>query len=136
MTMGEPKDPLPGGLQESILAVLAFHDEAGAEIASYVRTDDFDTLFRGIAFRLLEYRWKYKRAPGRAHFLGPLFSTELENRKREDAEFLMNQLNVISAYGRNLNVDFVRDKVADFLMTQALKTAIDAAADRYQQADD
>src|ERR1700693_253561 len=71
-----PTEEFPPSLQESILAALVFDDRAGASIAVQVLPRHFDETYRPIAARVLDYRRRAGRAPGRTH-LEHLFARAL-----------------------------------------------------------
>jgi hypothetical protein len=72
-----PIEEIPPSLQEGILSALIFDERYGTIIAGQVTPALFDEGYREIAERVLAYRRKYRKAPGRTH-LDDLFGKLLQ----------------------------------------------------------
>lgn len=126
------EDNLPPSLQESILAALVFDEKAGAAIAAQVLPRHFDDTYREIAERVLGYRRKFGRPPGRAH-LDDLFG-KLLNEGRTPR--LRRVLFGLAELADGLNGEFIVSKTQEFVRGQQLKAALIEANGRYEQGGD
>ena len=126
------EDNLPTPLQESILAALVFDEKAGAVIAGQVLPKHFDETYREIAERVLGYRRKYGRPPGRAH-LDDLFGKVLQE---DRTPRLRRVLFSLSELADGLNGDYVIGRTQEFVRGQQLKAALIEANSRYEQGGD
>ena len=124
-------DTAPKPLQESILAALIFDDRAGAALAAQVRSEHFDESYRVIAERVLAYRGKYGKAPGRAH-LDDLFDKHLFDQKSRTRQLLMD----LAGLSRSLNADYILSRANQFVREQNIKTALVASNSRWEQGGD
>src|ERR1035441_7533933 len=97
------EDNLSPSLQESILAALVFDEKAGAVIAGQVLPRHFDDTYREIAEKVLGYRKRFGRPPGRAH-LDDLFSKVLEAGRTPR---LRRMLFSLAELAEGLNGDYV-----------------------------
>jgi len=122
-------DNLPPSLQESILAALVFDEKSGAAIAAQVLPKHFDDTYRTIAERVLEYRRKYGRPPGRAH-LDDLFGKVLQEGRMPRLRRLLFGL---SELAEGLNGEYVVGQTQTFVRGQQLKAALIEANARYEQ---
>lgn len=123
------EDALPPSLQESILAALVFDESYGALIATQITPRYFDDSYRDIAERILGYRRRYGRPPGRAH-LDDMFGKALEGNR---APRLRRILFGLSALAEGLNAEYVAHRTQEFMRRQTLKGAIIQASALYQQ---
>lgn len=123
---------LPPSLQESILAALVYDERAGAAIAAQVSTNHFDDTYRDIAVRVLDYRRRYGRGPGRSH-LDDLFGKALAGGRTPRLRRLLFDL---AALADGLNGDYVISRTQEFIREQTLKGALQEAAARYEQGGD
>lgn len=122
--------PLTDTLQESILATLIFDEKWGAAIATQIRARDFDDPFREIAEKVLEYRKKYRKAPGRTHIddlLSQLFSKK--GRETRTKRILMG----LAQMEKGLNGEYIANEVQTHIRKQKLKTALLEAGERFDQ---
>src|ERR1700691_1275248 len=103
-----PIDDLPPSLQESILAALLFDERSGAAIAAQVRPAIFDEGYREIAEKALDYRRRYRKAPGRAH-LDDLFGKLLQPGRASRLRRLVFDLAELAADGQ-FNAEYVRSQ--------------------------
>lgn len=122
-------DELPPSLQESILAALVFDEKAGTTIAAQVLPRHFDDNYREIAERVLGYRRKYGRAPGRAH-LDDLFGKQLHAGRTPR---LRRVLFSLAELATDLNVDYVVSQTQEFVREQQIKAALIDANSRFEQ---
>lgn len=127
-----PVDDLPPSLQESILAALLFDDKAGAAIASQVRPAMFDESYREVAERALEYRRKYRKAPGRAH-LDDLFGALLRPGRAPRLRRLVFDLAELSG---EINGPYVVSRTQEYVRQQHFKAALVEANSRFEQGGD
>jgi hypothetical protein len=122
-------DELSPSLQESILAALIFDEKAGAAIAIQVLPRHFDENYRPIAERVLGYRRKYGRGPGRQH-LDDLFGKLLHEGRTPR---LRRVLFGLAELAEGLNGDYVVARTQDFVREQQLKAALIDANSRFEQ---
>lgn len=126
------EDSLSPSLQESILAALVFDEKAGAVIAGQVLPRHFDDTYREIAEKVLGYRKRFGRPPGRAH-LDDLFSKVLEAGRTPR---LRRMLFSLAELAEGLNGDYVISRTQEFVRGQQLKSALIEANSRYEQGGD
>lgn len=124
-----PTEEIPPSLQESILAALVFDERSGATIAAQVQPRHFDETYREIAERVLAYRRKYNRAPGRAH-LDDLFARVLVDGRTPR---LRRVLFGITELADGINGEYVVAQTQEFIRQQQLKSALIDANGRYEQ---
>lgn len=126
-------DTAPTSLQESILAVLVFDERAGAAVAAQVLPQHFDESYREIAEKVLAYRRKYGRGPGRAH-LDDLFDKRLQdnNRPSRVRRLLMD----LAGIAPELNAEYVLARTQRFVREQQLKAALVEGNSRWEQGGD
>lgn len=124
-----PADDFPPSLQESILAALIFDERAGAAIAVQVQPRQFDETYRDIAEKVLDYRRKYHKAPGRTH-LDDLFGHVLVNNR---APKLRRLLFGLVDLADNLNKDYIVAQTQHFVRQQQIKASLIEANSRFEQ---
>lgn len=120
-------EKLAAGLQQSVLATLVFDAEWGAAIASQVTADNFDTVYRDFASRVITFRRKQGKPPGKAH-LEDLAEQASAGKDKSLVRQLVPQLLDIQD---GLNTKYVATRVGDFVRRQRLKGALTEAIDRY-----
>jgi hypothetical protein len=125
-------DSLPASLQESVLAALIFDEKAGAVIAGQVLPKHFDETYREIAERILGYRRKYGRPPGREH-LDDLFGKALQEGRTPR---LRRVLFSLAELAEGINGDYIISRTQEFVRGQQLKSALIEANSRYEQGGD
>jgi hypothetical protein len=129
-----PIDDLPPSLQESILAALLFDEGSGAAIAAQVRPGIFDEGYREIAEKALDYRRRYRKAPGRAH-LDDLFGKLLQPGRAPRLRRLVFDLAELAADGQ-FNAEYVRSQTEEMIRQQHFKAALVNANSRFEQGGD
>lgn len=129
------EEKLNDSLQEAVLAVLAFNEKHGALIEAQVLPENFDGVYRDIASAVINYRRKYRKAPGAAH-LGQVFSSAQLDPSNRAAHTLRRTLVTLSAQADSLNPEYIVNRTQDFLREQNLKSALVAANERYVQGGD
>ena len=130
-----PKGVLDGALQENILTLLAFDDEAIPQIiASGLRADHFgsDVYFK-FADECLRYFAKYKKAP--KDHLPDLVEDCLTSKRRSKAKLYTDILLDINDLAKAVNPDFVLDQLGQFIEGQELRFSITQAAQALQRGD-
>lgn len=125
-------DSLSPSLQESVLAALIFDEKAGAVIAGQVLPRHFDEVYREVAEKVLGYRRRFGKPPGRAH-LDDLFGKALQEGQTPR---LRRVLFGLAELAEGLNGDFVISRVQEFVRGQQLKAALIEASSRYEQGGD
>jgi hypothetical protein len=120
----------PLTIQESILAVLAFHAR-GAELVKLLKPEHFNEPCNLIAERLLEFRRKYNAPPGLAHLDDMFPEAFTEQRERP---LLRRILESIALLRDGTNADYVFAKLDEFLRKQRLQAALMEASDRFSTA--
>jgi len=114
-------------LQDLILAVLAYDQERGAEIAEMIQFTHFDSFYREFARYLLEYRRRHGRPPSEQVLKDLAERSSCGN--DEQAAAIMDRLRTL----RNPDVDYVVERVDDFINSQQLKGVLWEANERYEQ---
>lgn len=115
------------------MAVLVFDERAGAAVAAQVSPQHFDESYREIAEKVLAYRRKYGRGPGRAH-LDDLFDKKLQdnNRPSRTRQLLMDLVGIAP----ELNAEYVLARTQRFVREQQLKAALVEGNSRWEQGGD
>jgi hypothetical protein len=121
----------PPSLQESILAALVFDGKWGAAISTQVTPELFDGPYQEIAGRVLDYRRKYSKPPGRVH-LDDMFGKALQDGDRR-APRLRRILFSLAEMSEGLNAEYIASRTNEYVREMQLKQAIYAASDRWQQ---
>jgi hypothetical protein len=124
-----PIEEVPPSLQESILAALTFDDRYGAVIAGQVTASFFDEGYREIAEKVLDYRRKFRKAPGKTH-LDDLFGRLLE---RGRAPRLRRMVFDLAELAHDINGEFLVARTEDFVRQQKYKSALVQANSRFEQ---
>jgi len=123
-------DKLPQAIQESIVTAIAFcSDDNSALISNLADPETFDPPLDDIAYRCLEHRRKYKRAPGREH-MDDVFAHELEDKKLNQQYYRL--LQPMSANADRLDTTYVLNNISDFTQLRKLRQGIARAAEHYQ----
>jgi hypothetical protein len=126
-----PVDDLPPSLQESILAALLFDERSGAAIAAQVRPAIFDEGYREIAEKALDYRRRYRKAPGRAH-LDDLFGKLLQPGRAPRLRRIVFDLAELAADGQ-FNAEYIQTQTEEMVRQQHFKAALVEANSRFEQ---
>lgn len=126
-------DRFTASLQVSVLAALCFDEGYGAAVASQVKPDYFDDIWRPFVTKVLRYRKQYNRAPGPTE-VGD-FVDQLAGQR--GADLLQKQLvPELLAEADHLNAEYAATRVGLFVRRQVMKSAIFEAGDRFAQDDD
>lgn len=135
--LGEPSvdEGLSTSLQESLLSVLAFNSNYGASIAAMVSPSHFEVPYRDIASRTLDYWHRWSKPPGDAH-IDDIFDHVLGDPNHKQRQTYLRVLVGMQAQSKNLNAEYVANRVTDFITRQNLKAGVLKAAQRYQQGGD
>jgi hypothetical protein len=129
------KGEMPIPLQETVLTALCFNDKYGGEIAAKVEAENFDGAYRQVADRVLVYRRKYQRAPGRSH-IDDLFAAMLSKATDSKAERLRRTLAGLVQLSKEYNAQYAAEQVGLFLRRQTLSDAILKASNLIGQGKD
>ena len=129
------KGTLKGALPENILTLLAFDVDAIPQIiASGVRTHHFENqVLRRLAKESLRYFKKYGKAP-RNH-LPDLVEDRLTAKRRMEVCLYTDALNDIKALSKNIDRDFVLDRLQAFIKKQELRRTVVDFAECLQRED-
>jgi len=127
------QEELPTSLQESLLALLMFDVKHGSAVAAQVKPEHFDGPYQEVATRILAYRAKYGKPPGKAQ-LDDLFGWALE--KGERAPRLRRLMSGILTLSEGINPEYIASKTQSHIRQQTLKAALLQASERYQQGGD
>lgn len=123
-----PSDSFPVSLQENILALLAFHREAGTIVQNSVEPALFGSqLYREVAVRVLAYWEQYRKPPG--EHLADLFDEELGGPRAQEFGQLLSALFALS---QHINEKYVLSQLEGFVRRQSLKGSIIAASEALQ----
>ena len=130
-------DRLTTSLSESILTVLCFSNADKANlIANIIHPDLFETYYKDICEKVLDYRQAFKQAPGTAH-IDDIFDSVLNDPKHRLYSIYTKILQgLLEQANTNLNVEYVSSRVHDFVRQQTLKAGVLEAAQRIQEAGD
>jgi hypothetical protein len=124
-----PIEEIPPSLQEGILSALIFDERHGAVIAGQVTPALFDEGYREIAERVLAYRRKYRKAPGRTH-LDDLFGKLLQPGRAPRIRRLVFDL---AELADTINGDYLVARTQEFVRQQRQKSALIEANSRFEQ---
>jgi len=116
------KDSLSGTLQENLLTLLAYDDEAGRIISHIVSSSLFEGDYRIIAERCIDY-WRRQRVAPKDH-TPDLLSDILENPDNRRAKTYQRILTNMLDLSENINTKYVLDSVKVFVRGQHLKEAV------------
>jgi hypothetical protein len=124
-----PIEEIPPSLQEGILAALIFDERYGTIISGQITPALFDEGYREIAERVLAYRRKYRKAPGRTH-LDDLFGKLLQPGRAPRIRRLVFDL---AELADTINGDYLVARTQDFVRQQKQKSALIEANSRFEQ---
>jgi hypothetical protein len=127
------EEKLPDSIQLAVLAALCFDTGHGAAVAAQVRPEHFDSLWRDFAARVLQYRKKHGKPPGKT------YSSDLAAQAtlgRDPALFKKRLLPELFAAAEGLNAEYVVGRVQNFVRRQVLKGALLEAGARFAQDND
>lgn len=126
-------EKLTRSLQESILTLIAVDNEDGKIASGLVTSKMFDEAYRDIAERILAYRKKHDRAPGKAH-LDDLVDDIIGDEENKKHKQYVRILDGIITNANSLNTKYVLSRIQDFSRRQTLKAAILEAGALYESS--
>lgn len=128
------EERLAAPLQTSVLTVLAFdNSEHGAALAAQVKPDHFDNVYRDFATRVLQYRRRYRKAPGKNYIKDLAAAASFG---KEDSLVERRLIPNMLAEVDGLNAEHIASRAFEFTRSQTLKGAIAEAIDRYRTPDE
>lgn len=128
-------EQLSSSLQESVLTLIAFNDEKGNVVAGLLSADLFEEPYRDIAQRILDFRKKFNKAPGREH-IDDVFDHVLVDPDHRQFQSYQRILRGLLEQAKGLNAEYVVTRVTEFIRRQTLKAGVLKAAQRYQTGGD
>lgn len=123
---------LPRSLSESLVTLLCTNEEQGKIAAGLVDTNYLDPPYDDIAVRAIDYRHRFKQAPGLAH-LDDLFDDIISNPNHKQHRLYQNILEGIINQSERLNAEYVLSRVNEYMDSQRLKAAVIEAGQKYTQ---
>jgi replicative DNA helicase len=128
---------LTTSLSESILTVLCFDNSDKATlICNLIGPELFESYYRDICTRILDFRQNFKQAPGTSH-LDDIFDHVLSDDKNRLFPIYTKILQgLIEQHQAGINVDYIASRVSEFVREQTLKSGVLSAAMRIQQGGD
>lgn len=126
-------EKLTRSLQESILTLLAVDNDEGKIAAGLLTSKQFDETYRDIAERILAYRKKHGRAPGKTH-LDDLVDDIISDESNKKHKQYIRILDGIVTNANSLNTKYILSRVQDFSRRQTLKSALIEAGELYESA--
>lgn len=117
-------------MQESVLSLLCYDVKAGSQIAASVNHMHFDDIYSEFAQRVLQYRRKYKKPPGRSHV------NDIARRLSGGKDSLIQSRLLPRLKDEDINSDYVVSRTEDFVRRQLLKRVIIQASDRFETEND
>lgn len=127
-------DRLSAPLQESLLTALCYGGKDAAVIQTLVSLEHFESPYREIAARVLDYRIKYNTAP--ANHIDDLFDDILGDKNHKKYAITNRLLLGMHELSFKLNLPYIISRTREFVRQQTLKFGIMEAAERYQQGGD
>lgn len=115
-----------------MVAILCFDAKYGAAIAMQVSPAHFDRTYREFVTKILRYRRRHNRPPGKTQtqYLAKSCS------KGKDDEVIYDIVDDIIADLDNINPEYVANRTQEFINYQNMKAAMVAAMDRFNTQDD
>lgn len=126
-------EKLTRSLQESIITLLAVDNEEGKIAAGVVNSKQFDEAYRDIVDRILAYRKKHGKAPGKVH-LDDLVDDIIGDERNKKHKTYIRILDGIISNADSLNTKYVLSRVQDFNRRQELKGALLEASALYESS--
>ena len=123
---------LTGAMQESLLTLLAFDDVHAKTVVGQLDLKYFDRPYRDLAEKIIDYRQRFRSPPGAAH-LDDLFDAMLESGDQQNRTLIHNMLEGMVRQSKNLNAEYVSNRVTDFIRRQVLKDAVVRAGEAIGQ---
>src|SRR6185503_4820496 len=115
-------------LQHAVLATLCFDETYGGLIASQVKPEYFDGVYRDFATRVLNYRRRYARAPGKS-LVNDLADQSAFGKDNSLVKKRLLPLLLEEADG--LNAEYAAARAQDFVERQIYKAALIEGGDRF-----
>jgi hypothetical protein len=130
------EDRISSSLQESLLTALCFDNDEINLILPIISPELFEGVYHDISRRVLDYRTRFERAPGKSH-IDDLFDDILLDKTHKSYQ-TYNRLIVgmLEQFENGFDVSYVVSRTSDFVRRQQLKAGVLAAADRYSQGGD
>jgi len=123
-------DKLTGATEDNVLTVLCFNKQHASRVAMEITPDLFSNRnYQKIAEEAIKYIDKYNEPPG-TH-IRDLMEKELTH--GETAGLLLKIIDAMESLEANLKVEFVLDKLEEFVESSQLRNAINNAADLLHQ---
>ena len=128
-------DKIDGALQENILTLVCFDDEAAPFIVNSVDVGLFESdVYKDIAQQAIEYYHQFKEAP--KDHLPDLLEEKLDPDKDERRADLYKKIIVnLYEFKENINRKYVLSKVEQFVRQQRLKGAVVDAVNNIKNGD-
>jgi hypothetical protein len=133
--MADLSEQLSRSLSESVLCLICFGSDRGQIAAGFVEPKQFEPPYDDIAARAIEYRHRYKQAPGRQH-IDDLFDHVLSNQKSAQAPIYSRILLSLYKQSQSLNEEYVLNRLTEFARRQKYKGVVYSAGMRIQQGGD
>jgi len=122
---------LSGALQENILTLLCFDDEACPIVIAAIEPNLFESaVYRHVADTAIAYYRKYKKAV--AEHLPDLLEDRLAG-KRAEARMYEDLLNDLYSIKDGINRKYILDQLQSFVRQQSIRRSIILAAEELQQ---
>jgi|SRR5215469_171018 len=128
-------DRLSGPLQESLLTALAYRGKEASIITSLLGVEHFESPYRDIVSRIIDYRVRNGEPPGVGH-IDDLFDDILGDSNHKKYATTNRILVSMRELADHLNCGYVVSRVRDFARRQTLKSGILAASERWQEGGD
>lgn len=125
-------ESLTRNLQESLLTLLGYDDEAGKTVANLIAPEYFEGDYRIIAERCIEYHKKYNKAPGPAH-VKDLLSDILDDPHNRKKRVYVDIIDSMHRASSEIDPRYVLDWIQTHLRKQNLVDAVIRSADLLQQ---
>lgn len=130
--MADDDAKLTRSLSESVLTLLCFGAERGQVAAGMVDANWWEPPYNDIARRAIDYRLRYKTAPGKEH-IDDLFDHVVSDPNNKRAPLYQRILVALYRQSENLHEEYVLDRVHVFNRRQSYKKATIKSARRYEQ---
>ena len=132
---GIHKDSIKGALQENILTLLCFDDEAAPFIVNSVDVGLFESdIYKDLANQAKEYYFQFKQTP--KEHLADLVEDKLDaNKDSRRADLYQKILINLYEFKDDINREYVLSKIRDFVKQQRLKSAIVDAVNNIKDGD-
>src|SRR5688572_1850465 len=114
-------DRLASSLQLLVMTTLCFDAPYGALIASQVKPEYFDSVYRDFVTRVLRYRKQHSKPPGRSLLNDIADQTAFGRGNTLIRKRLIPEL---VAGSEGLNAGYVAGRVQEFIRSQVMKTTL------------